>query len=167
MENDYFENMKEEETDIISYDKKIEECVWHLDDEHENELVKELETFVLDKPTLLMRKNPDTWYDEAVIVTPKVLEFLKSVEDPADVNFDFYINYSIRHGKFKDIDYNNEHEEAFWQGIPFISEDEFIKSEREANAYVYTEEEQEAADNLMESIKCAMEKLHELNNRHK
>ena len=165
MENDYFENMKEEETDIISYDKKIEECAWHLDDEHENELVKELETFVLNKPTLLIRKNPDTWYDEAVIVTPKVLEFLKSVEDPDDVNFDFYINYSIRHGKFKDIDYTKE--DPFWHEMPFISEDEFIESEREANAYVYTEEEEKAVDNFMESVKYAMEKLHELNTKHK
>ena len=166
MESDYFTEMKEWDTGIISYDKKIEECVWHLGEyDHENELVKELKTFVLDKPTLLMRKNPDTWTDEAVIVTPKVLEFLKSIEDPEDVNFDFYINYSIRHGKFKDIDYTKE--DPFWEKTPFISEDEFIESEGEANAQVYTEEEQKAADSFIKSIEEAMEKLHELNNRHK
>ena len=150
------EDMKSDAT--IHFDRKIEECaLWVGDYDHENELVKELDNLPLDKPMLLMRKNPDTMADEAVIVTPKVIEFLKSVEDPADVNFDLYINYSITDGyKGKDRDY--DHEEYFCKETPFISEDEFIESEREANAYVPTEEDLA----FMKSLEGALEKFHEM-----
>lgn len=153
------ENMKSDAT--IHFDRKIEECaLWVGEYDHENELVKELDNLPLDKPMLLMRKNPDTMADEAVIVTPKVIEFLKSVEDPDDVNFDLYINYFITNGyKSKDLDY--DHEEYFCKKTPFISEDEFITSEKEANAYVPTEKDLA----FMKGLEEALEKFHEMRHR--
>lgn len=145
------EDMKFDAT--IHFDRKIEECtLWVGEYDHENELVKELDNLPLDKPMLLMRKNPDTIADEAVIVTPKVIKFLKSMEDPDDVNFDLYINYSITDG-YKSKDHDYDHEEYFCKETPFISEDEFIDSERYWIEYEPSEGDIKFTDNILDAIK--------------
>lgn len=142
----------EKETDIIHFDKAIHENVIRLEDDHVNEIglvLNELDPFV---PTLIWRKNPEDWRDEVVVLTPKILDFMKSV-DPDFLAYDLYINYSIRHGKFKDIDHDGEHEESIFENITYLTEDEFIDSERYWIEYEPSKEDIEFADSILDAVK--------------
>ena len=122
------EELKNEEADIICYDRCIDEVTLYLGD-HENELIKALDTITFDVPILLMRKNPDNWNDEAVEFTPRLLDFLKELRDEdCDLDYNPYFNYHFRRGDISSIDLDNE--DSFY--ADFITEDEFIESERES-----------------------------------
>lgn len=147
---DFIKDFYEEETDIIRFDKAIHENVIRLEDDHVNEIGLVLNELDPSIPTLVCRKNPDTLVDEYVILTPKILDFLKSLN--ADyLDYDLYINYSIRHGKVKDI--KDENEEIFFSDACCLTEDEFIKSEQNFIDYKPTEEEINFANNIMNVIK--------------
>lgn len=116
------------EVDIICYDRFIDETTLYLGD-HENELIKALDTITLDVPILLTRKNPDNWNDEALELTPRLLDFLKELRDKDyDLDYNLYFNYHFRKGDMSSID--PDHEDSFY--ADFITEDEFMDSEREA-----------------------------------
>lgn len=122
------EELMNEEVDIICFDRCIDETPLYFGD-HENELIKALDTVTLDVPILLTRKNPDNWHDEAVELTPRILDFLKELrDDDCDLDYGLYFNYHFRKGTLGSIDC--DHEDSFYS--EFITEDEFIQSEREA-----------------------------------
>ena len=146
--SDLLKDFYEKETDIIHFDKCIHENAISLD-EHENEIGLILDQLDPSIPTLIWRKNPETWVDEVVVLTPKILEFMRSV-DPDFLSYDLYINYSIRHGKFKDI---GENEESIFENIKYLTEDEFIESERAWMTYEPTEEDKAFADGILDAVK--------------
>ena len=122
------EELANEEVDIICYDRFIDETPLYFGD-HENELIKALDTITLDVPILLTRKNPDNWHDEAVELTPRLLDFLKELrDDDCDLDYGLYFNYHFKKGTLGSIDH--DHEDSFYSD--FITEDEFIQSERES-----------------------------------
>lgn len=150
--DDFMKDFYEKETDIIHFDKAIHENVIRLEDDHINEIGLVLNELDPSVPTLIWRKNPEDWRDEVVVLTPKILDFMKSV-DPDFLAYDLYINYSIRHGKFKDIDHDGEHEESIFENITYLTEDEFIDSERYWIEYEPSEEDIEFADSIFEAVK--------------
>lgn len=150
--DDFMKDFYEKETDIIHFDKAIHENVIRLEDGHVNEIGLVLNELDPSVPTLIWRKNPEDWRDEVVVLTPKILDFMKSV-DPDFLAYDLYINYSIRHGKFKDIDHDGEHEESIFENITYLTEDEFIDSERYWIEYEPSEEDIEFADSILDAVK--------------
>lgn len=150
--DDFMKDFYEKETDIIHFDKAIHENVIRLEDDHVNEIGLVLNELDPSVPTLIWRKNPEDWRDEVVVLTPKILDFMKSV-DPDFLAYDLYINYSIRHGKFKDIDHDGEHEESIFENITYLTEDEFIDSERYWIEYEPSEEDIEFADSILDAVK--------------
>ena len=140
------EELMNEEADIICFDRCIDETPLYFGD-HENELIKALDTVTFDVPVLLTRKNPDNWKDEAVELTPRLLDFLKELRDKDyDIDYGLYFNYHFRKGTLGSIDY--DHEDSFY--ADFITEDEFMKSEMESWAEA---EKHEGEENpLLEAI---------------
>jgi hypothetical protein len=147
---DFLEDFYETETDIIHFDKAIYENVIRLEDGHINEIGLILNELDPSVPTLICRKNPDTLGDECVILTPKILDFMKSIS-PDYLDYDLYINYTIRHGKVKDIE--DENEGLLFSDIVYLTEDEFIESEQRLIDYKPTEEEINSANSIMTAIK--------------
>lgn len=154
MDNDnLIEKMKREmDVDIIHCDRYINECVIHLEDDHVNEIGQILDELDPSVPTLIVRKNPDDWHEEAVILTPKILEFMKSV-DPDYLDYDLFVNYEIRHGKFSDIDFDSDNETSLSTDLPYLTEDEFIESEQKSIDYEPTESDIEFGESILNAVK--------------
>ena len=120
----------------IKYEEKLDENVIHLDEDHENEIYKRIDTLTLDKPMFLIRKDPHTWADQGLPVTERILNFLKENKEQ-DLDYCIYINYSFACRKsVQEMDYNEDI--AYYDKI---SEDEFIEGEK-----AWWEEEKEIED---------------------
>ena len=150
--DDFMKDFYEKETDIIHFDKAIHENVIRLEDDHVNEIGLVLDELDPSVPTLIWRKNPEDWRDEVVVLTPKILDFMKSI-DSDFLAYDLYINYSIRHGKLKDIDYDSGREDSIPKDITYLTEDEFIDSERYWIEYEPSEGDIEFTDSILDAIK--------------
>ena len=117
---------KNEPIKTIKYEDVIKECVIFLNDDHENEIAKRLNKITLDTPTLIVRKNPETWEEESLPLTERILNFLKEnkKEYGEEFSFDIYIDYSFRQvNSVKEM----EEKEDIYHATP-ISEEEFMES---------------------------------------
>lgn len=139
----------------IKYDSKIAENALFLDENHQNEVAKKLDSLTLDKPIFLMRKNPDNLADEGLEVTEKILNFLKeNKEKYGDMfNYDLYINYSFT-GVLYLEDLDSDEDVCIY--IP-ISEDTFMKSEMK---WWETEKEEGVFKKLTNPIMEAIKDFH-------
>lgn len=148
---DLLEKLKKETiVDIVHYDRYINECVIHLDDDHVNEIGQILDELDPSVPTLIVRKNPEDWHEEGVVLTPKILEFMKSI-DPDYLDYDLYVNYSIRRGPFSDIDFDTEG--SLSSNLPYLTEDEFIESEQKCIDYEPTERDIAFGNAILDAVK--------------
>ena len=136
----------------IKYKELINESAIFLNDDHENEVAKRLDEITLSRPVLLIRKNPETWFEESLPVTEKILNFLKeNKEEHGDsFSYDLFIDYSF--GQVNDIPEMEDNEEGYY-ATP-ISEDEFMESEKKYWEYEPTEEEEQIADGIMNAVKA-------------
>jgi len=143
---------KDEPITTIKYEDAIKECSIFLNDDHENEIVKRLDEITLDKSILLIRKNPETWFEESLPVTERILNFLKENREEygEDFNYDIYINYSF--SQVNEIQEMEEKEEGYY-ATP-ISEEEFMKNEMEHWTYEPTKEEIRFANEIMNAAKA-------------
>lgn len=156
MDNDFINEIDNDEVDVISYEWKIEETPLFLEDNHVNAVVEKLDDIVLDKPTFIVRQNPETWGYEGTELTPKILDFLKEIRHQ-DLDYDIYYNYSIRKDKIKNINYDNENMISYEP----ITEDKFINDERDFwewsdNVYDNLEKKgyyEEACDDILNAVK--------------
>ena len=109
----------------IKYEEKIDENVIFLDDDHENEICKRIDTLTLDKPIFIIRKDPDTGADQGLPMTERILNFLKENKDK-DLDYCIYINYSFAcRNAIKEMEHNEDI--AYYDKI---SEDDFIEGEK-------------------------------------
>lgn len=109
----------------IKYEEKLDENVIHLDEDHENEICKRIDTLTLDKPMLLIRKDPYTWADQGLPVTERILNFLRENKEQ-NLDYCIYINYSFDCRKSV-YEMNEKEDIAYYDKI---SEDEFIEGEK-------------------------------------
>lgn len=136
----------------IKYKDIIEENIIFLNDDHENKIVKRLDEITLDKPTLIVRKNPETWEEESLPLTERILNFLKENREKygEEFSFDIYIDYSFRQvNSVKEM----EEKEDVYHATP-ISEEEFMESEMKYWTYEPTETEKEQAESVLNAVKA-------------
>lgn len=145
------EKTKNERITTIKYKDIVHECAIFLNDDHENEIAKRLNEISLDEPILLVRKNPETWCEESLPVTERILDFLKENKENygEEFNYDIYIDYSFN--QVNEISEMSEKEESYY-AVP-ISEDEFMRSEKEYWEYEPTDEEEQFANNILNAVK--------------
>ena len=143
---------REDPIKTIKYEDAIKESAIFLDDSHENEIAKRLDEITLDRPILLIRKNPESWQEESLPLTKKILDFLKENKEEYGEEFDYdiFINYSF--SQVKSVLEMEDNEEGYY-AVP-ISEDEFIRSEKEYWKYEPSEEEDQIIDGILNAVKA-------------
>lgn len=145
-------HLNQDPISTIMYKDIIEENAIFLNDDHENEIAKRLDEITLDKPALIVRKNPETWVEECLPVTARILNFLKENKEKygEEFSFDIYIDYSFRQvNSVKEM----EEKEDVYSATP-ISEEEFMESEMKYWTYVPTEAEKKQAEDILNFVKA-------------